>query len=269
MPHYLVCIKQVPDSRQMRIDPETGTLIRTGVPAILNPYDVFAVSAAIEVKQRYGGKITVMTMGPGQAVSALQECMAMGCDEAVHLTDMALAGSDTLATTYAIVKVIRWISEKNPIDIIFTGKQTIDGDTSQVGPGIATRLDCSQITYCAQIHWVDFDHRMLVAERKLEKGREILQAKLPALIMCLPDFGLPPRTSPEQVLAGLEYTPVRVDTKMLAMDRRHIGLKGSPTIVKKTYVPQEKRNTVFIEGNEPAKVTEELFKVLAVRRLIG
>ncbi|MFN4182211.1 MAG: electron transfer flavoprotein subunit beta/FixA family protein [bacterium] len=267
--HYLVCVKQVPDSRQMRIDPVSGTLIRTGVPAILNPYDIFAVSAAVNLKHRYGGKISVLTMGPLQAVSALQECIAMGCDQAFHLTDIALAGSDTLATSYALVKAIEHIHQKEPIDIIFTGKQTIDGDTAQVGPGIATRLDWSQITYCSRILRVDWDKRLIVVERKLEKGWEIVEAKLPVLIMCLPDFGLPPRTSPAQMLLGFSCTPIQMDTRMLEMDRTRIGLKGSPTIVKRTYVPTEKRNTQYLDGKNPKHTIKALLKLFQEKNLVG
>jgi len=278
MLQYLVCVKQVPDSTQMRIDRTTGTLIRTGVPAVLNPYDVYAVSAAVEVKRRYGGKVTALTMGPPAAEEALKECVAMGCDEAIHLTDRLLAGADTLATTYALWRTIQaffdveWhrrkrdktASEqpsldplgrkKEPLHLIFTGKQTIDGDTAQVGPGIATRVEFTQLTYVCQIQWIDFERNQAVVHRQVEKGIEIVEARLPALFMVLPKIAPEVRVSPARMLWASEYKPIVVNTKIIDMDpdksgEVRIGLKGSPTIVKEVFVPEEKKPGIRLEGS--------------------
>ncbi len=146
MIHFLVSIKQVPDTTNIRIDPETGSLIRKGVPAILNPYDAHAVAAAAEWKRKLGGKITIITMGPQAAEAALQECIEMGADRGILISDRKFAGSDTLATSYVLAEAIRKIHQEDPLDMIFFGKQAIDGDTAQVGPGAAVRLNLPLIT---------------------------------------------------------------------------------------------------------------------------
>ncbi|MGY3464844.1 electron transfer flavoprotein alpha/beta subunit [Bradyrhizobium sp. LM6.11] len=146
--HSIVCIKQVPDSAQIRVHPVTNTIMRQGVPTIINPYDLFALEAALELRDKFGGEITVLTMGPASAEESLRKALTFGADRAVLLTDRSFAGSDTLATSYALACGIRNIGkEYGPPDVIFTGKQTIDGDTAQVGPGIAKRLGVQQLTY--------------------------------------------------------------------------------------------------------------------------
>ncbi|MGY4298615.1 electron transfer flavoprotein alpha/beta subunit [Bradyrhizobium sp. i1.4.4] len=150
--HSIVCIKQVPDSAQIRVHPVTNTIMRQGVPTIINPYDLFALEAALELRDRFGGEITVLTMGPPSAEESLRKALTFGADRAVLLTDRSFAGSDTLATSYALACAIRNIGrEYAPPDVIFTGKQTIDGDTAQVGPGIAKRLGVQQLTYVSTI----------------------------------------------------------------------------------------------------------------------
>ena len=138
--HIVVCIKQVPDSAQIRVHPVTNTIMRQGVPTIVNPYDLFALEEALRLKDEYGARVTVLTMGPPMAEAALRKAISYGADDAVLVTDRIFAGSDTLATSYALAAAIQQISKDIPVDLVFTGKQTIDGDTAQVGPGVAKRL---------------------------------------------------------------------------------------------------------------------------------
>lgn len=245
---------------------------------MLNPYDVYAVAAAVEVKRRYGGKITALTMGPPMAEEALKECIAMGCDEAIHLTDRLLAGADTLATTYALWRTIQAFFDvdwhikmreqsaneqpsldplrrrKEPLHLIFTGKQTIDGDTAQVGPGIATRVKFTQLTYVRKIEWIDFERNKTVVHRQVERGIEVVEACLPALFMVLPEIAQVERVSPERILRASEYKPIVVNTKIIDMDPERtdevrIGLKGSPTIVQEVFVPEEKKPGIRLDGS--------------------
>ena len=174
--HILVCIKQVPDSAQIRIHPVTQTIMRQGVPTIINPYDLFSLEEALRLRDTFGGEVTVLTMGPPMAADSLRKTLAIGADRAVLLTDRSFAGSDTLATSYALAQAIRKIGELfGKPDLVFAGKQTIDGDTAQVGPGVAKRLDLLQLTYVAKIVECDPDKREIIVERRSEGGVHVLQ----------------------------------------------------------------------------------------------
>src|SRR5690242_12477607 len=166
--HIVVCIKQVPDSAQIRIHPVTNTIMRQGVPAIINPYDLFSLEEALKIKDQYGARVTVLTMGPPMAEASLRKALSFGADDAVLLTDRKFAGSDTLATSCALTSAIRKLSEEEPVDLLFCGKQTIDGDTAQVGPGIATRLGLQQLTYVAKIEKLDLAAREITVHRRSE-----------------------------------------------------------------------------------------------------
>src|SRR5512147_1618807 len=153
--HIVCCIKQVPDTTQVKIDPVTNTLIRAGVESICNPYDIVGVEQAVRLAEKYGGKVSVITMGPPQADSALRDCLAVGADEAILLSDRAFAGADTLATSYTLASAIQKLNSEEPVQIVMCGKQAIDGDTAQVGPGIATRLGFNQLTYVTEIFGIN------------------------------------------------------------------------------------------------------------------
>ena len=176
----VVCIKQVPDTTQVRIDPETTPLVREGIPAIINPFDLHAIEAAARIKERYGGACTLLSMGPPQAVEALQKALSFGADRAILLSDRALIGSDTLATSAALAAGIRKLGQEQAVDLVLCGKQTIDGDTAQVGPGIATRLGITQITYVGAVESIDLEARRLRARRILEGAEERVEATPPA-----------------------------------------------------------------------------------------
>ena len=186
--NIVVCIKQVPDTNEVKIDPKTGTLIREGVPSIINPDDKNALEEALVLKDKHGANVTVISMGPPQAEKALREALAMGADEAILITDRAFAGADTLATSNALAGALR----KLKYDIIFAGRQAIDGDTAQVGPGIAVHLDIPQITY---VEKVEIDGSSLKVRRAWEDGYETIQVNTPVLLTAIKELNEPDRKS--------------------------------------------------------------------------
>jgi len=236
--HIVVCIKQVPDSAQIRVHPVTNTIMRQGVPAIVNPYDLFALEEALRLKDRFGGRVTMLCMGPPQAEEALRKCVSFGATDAILVTDRAFAGADTLATSYALAAAIRKIGEEQAVDLVFTGKQTIDGDTAQVGPGIAKRLGMNLLTYVSRIVEVDLDRRRLKVERRAEGGVQLLDTTLPSLVTMLEGTNEMRFASMEDMLRAARC-PVRRWNKDQAgiEDVARIGLKGSPTVVSKVFGP--------------------------------
>lgn len=247
--HALVGIKQVPDTTNIRIDPETNNLIRQGVPTILNPYDAHAVGAAVEWKRKLDGKVTVITMGPPAAVSALRECIEMGADRAILISARQFAGADTLATSYVLSKVVEYIHEQDPIDLLFFGKQAIDGDTAQVGPGVAVRLGFPVVSYAVKIREVNLEQRYGVIERKTENRNEVIKVSLPAAMTCEKDIAEIPFASLPDLVYSLRYEPeVWTAESPVVFDLAQLGLKGSPTTVFKTGTPEK-------------HVAGELFKV--------
>jgi electron transfer flavoprotein beta subunit len=237
--HIVVCIKQVPDSAQIRVHPVTNTIMRQGVPAIVNPYDLFALEEALRLKDKFGGRVTMLCMGPPQAEDALRKCISFGATDAILVTDRAFAGADTLATSYALTAAIRKIHAEQAVDLVFTGKQTIDGDTAQVGPGIAKRLGWNLLTYVSKINEVDLDGKTLTVERRAEGGVQRLQTTLPSLITMLEGTNeMRFATMDDMLRAG--RCQVRKWSKDDAgiEDITKIGLKGSPTIVSKVFAPK-------------------------------
>lgn len=236
--HIVVCIKQVPDSAQIRVHPVTNTIMRQGVPAIVNPYDLFALEEALRLKDQFGGRVTVLCMGPPQAEDALRKCVSFGATDAILVTDRSFAGADTLATSYALAAAIRKISQEQQVDLVFTGKQTIDGDTAQVGPGIAKRLNMNLLTYVSRIVEVDLDKRRIKVERRAEGGVQLLDTTLPSLITMLEGTNeMRFATMDDMLRAG--RCAVRKWNKDDAgiEDVTKIGLKGSPTVVSKVFGP--------------------------------
>jgi electron transfer flavoprotein beta subunit len=239
MIHLLVSIKQVPDTTNIRIDPETGSLIRKGVPAIINPYDAHAVAAAAEWKKRLGGRLTVITMGPPAAETALQECIEMGADRGVLISDRKFAGSDTLATSYVLAGAIQKIHQEDPLDLIFFGKQAIDGDTAQVGPGVAVRLNMPLITYAVEIKDLNKEEGYALIVRKTETGRELIRTALPAVLTAEKSIAEIPYASLPDLITSLQYQPeFWTAEEPVAYDLTQIGLKGSPTWVAKSGTPE-------------------------------
>jgi len=236
--HIVVCIKQVPDSAQIRVHPVTNTIMRQGVPAIVNPYDLFSLEEALRLKDKFGGKVTMLCMGPPQAEDALRKCISYGADDAVLVTDRAFAGADTLATSYALAAGIRQIAKEQAVDIVFTGKQTIDGDTAQVGPGIARRMGLQLLTYVSRIVEADPVNRRITVERRAEGGVQVLSTALPCLITMLENTNELRFASMPAMIHAAGH-PVRKWNKEQAgiEDLEKIGLKGSPTVVSKVFGP--------------------------------
>lgn len=263
--HAVVSIKQVPDTAEVRIDPRTNTMIRAGVPSIVNPDDVRAIEEAIRLKERFGGKVTVVTMGPPQANNALRECISYGADEAILLSDRRFAGADTLATSYALWKALLKIGEAAPVDILLCGRQALDGDTGQVPPGIATRLGWPQLTSVFKIEEIAFEAKCIRVHRAVEGGVEIVQSVLPCVITCTREINMPRYPTFPNMLRAARYQPVMWDKVALGIDdESQIGLRGSPTIVSKVWAPgpRQRGNTVVIDGSDPGAAAYRLAHLL-------
>jgi electron transfer flavoprotein beta subunit len=266
--HIVVCVKQVPDSAQIRVHPVTNTIMRQGVPTIINPYDLFALEAALQLRDKFGGEVTVLTMGPPSAEDSLRKALTFGADRAVLLTDRFFAGADTLATTYALATAIRKISETfGAPDLVFTGKQTIDGDTAQVGPGIAKRLGLLQLTYVARIREVDPEVRTIEAERRSEGGVQVLKTRLPCLITMLEGTNEIRRGAMSDALRAARAQVVIWNAKEAGVeDISKCGLKGSPTIVKRVFAPSARADkAAFVDAADRAPA-DALIEALFARQ---
>ncbi|MBT0668320.1 electron transfer flavoprotein subunit beta/FixA family protein [Novosphingobium profundi] len=256
--HIVVCIKQVPDSAQIRVHPVTNTIMRQGVPTIINPYDLFALEEALRLKDTLGATVTALCMGPPTAAESLRKALTFGADRAVLLTDRYFAGSDTLATSYALSMALGKIgADYGTPEIVFTGKQTIDGDTAQVGPGIASRLNLNQLTYISRIVETDLERGTITVERRAETGTQVLATKLPVLITMLEATNEMRRGSIEKALEAARAEIVTWSAADVGIeDLAKCGLRGSPTIVKKVFAPSarsEKAEMIEAEGNLEAR----------------
>lgn len=242
--HVVACIKMVPDTAQVRVDPATNTLIREGIPFITNPYDDHAVEAALSVKDRYSARVTVISMGPKPAETVIRKAIARGADDGILVSDRAFGGSDTLATSRIIAAAIRRAGEQDPVDIVVCGRQTIDGDTGQVGPGVATRLGCAQVTLVDTIIGIDAAGGRIEVRARFEDRYEIISARLPVLITVLREMNRPRYPSvPGRLLADGTTIPVW-GNDTLKLDPGSIGLKGSPTWVRRIFAPERKKGEI-------------------------
>lgn len=239
--HFAVCIKQVPDTSEVKIDPETNTLVRAGVESMANPYDMTALEEALRLKEKYGARVTAISMGPPQADSVLRQALSMGADDAVLLSDRAFAGADTLATSYTLSKAIETLGHVEPVDLVLCGKQAIDGDTAQTGPGIAARLGFTQFTYVIEVEWIDPEKRRLQVRRKVEGGLEVISGPFPALLSVELELATPRRASLPMLIDSLR-APLKVwDAKAIGASPSLVGIKGSPTWVRAIASPQVHR----------------------------
>jgi electron transfer flavoprotein beta subunit len=235
--HSVVCIKQVPDSLDLKINPETGTLIRAGVMSIINLYDVHAIEAALQIKDQYGGRVSVITMGPPAAEQALREALSMGADQAVLISNAALGGGDTWATSLVLAKAIEKLSAEDPVSLVFAGKQTSDSDTAQVGPGVATQLGFTQFTYVMGIDSLELGGEQIQVRRLLEDRIEVVQGRLPALIAVVKEINKPRRASLPGLLRATEATIPVWSHETIGLSRDQVGLRGSPTTVARVFAP--------------------------------
>ena len=252
----VVCIKQVPDTTDVKINPDTNTLIRDGVVSIINPFDAYAIEEGVCLKERFGGEVIVVTMGPPQAKEALREALALGADSVIHLCDRAFAGSDTWATSLVLAQAIKKIGS---VDLVICGKQASDGDTAQVGPGIATHIDLPQATYVRRIDSVhlDTDPKIMIVERLLEEGYELLELKLPALITVVKEINEPRMPSLRGKMMARKVEIPSWTNQDLNINQDEIGLKGSPTQVVRIFTPPQKEGGKIFDC-EPKEAVERL-----------
>jgi electron transfer flavoprotein beta subunit len=244
--NIVVCLKQVPDTTEVKIDPKTGTLIREGVPSIINPDDKNALEEALVLKEKNGAKVTIISMGPPQAEAALREAIAMGADEAILISDRAFAGADTLATSNALAGILR----KLDYDIIFAGRQAIDGDTAQVGPEIAEHLGIPQITY---VEKVEVQGDFLKVQRAWEDGYEVIKVKTPVLLTAIKELNEPRYMHMANIFETFKKEVKVWSAADIDVDKSLLGLAGSPTKVKKSSTKEPKGQGESV--NLPAKET--------------
>lgn len=241
--NIVVCIKQVPDTAEVRINPETNTLIRDGVPSIINPYDMHAIEAGLQIREKVGGKVTIITMGPPQAESALRDAIAMGADDAVLLTDRAFAGADTWATSYTLSKAV----EKIVADIVICGKQAIDGDTAQVGPEMAEFLNMPHVSYIRKIENIKPDS--IRVQRMMDEGYDVVESSIPVLLTVVKELNEPRLPSLKGKMSAKKADIKKWTAADINAEEVNSGLKGSPTQVKNIFAPEAKKDRKMIEGS--------------------
>jgi electron transfer flavoprotein beta subunit len=260
--HSLVLIKQVPDAAQVRVDYHTGTLIREGVPAIINPYDTHAIEAAVQIKDKFGGIVSVLSMGPPMAEDALKKALSMGADKAYLLCDKVFAGSDTWATSYALwVGAQKIIQENGPVDIFWAGKQAIDGDTAQTGPGLATRLDIPLVTCAIKIVELNPENGYIVVQRLIEGGSETLQVSLPCMITAEKELNALRFSPLPDLIKAVKSSVQLLNSTNTTIDPTQCGLKSSPTKVKRVFIPSKRERGEMLESGNKG-ITDVLFERL-------
>lgn len=249
--HIIVCVKQVPDAKDVRMDPRTNTLSREGVEAIMNPYDRHALEEAVTIREKLGGTVTVLSMGPPQAEAMLREAIACGADEGVLVSDRAFAGADTWATSYTLAKAIRTLA---PADLVFCGKQAIDGDTAQVGPGLACRLDLPYVACVQKTRAVTKDS--IEVERMMDDGFDVLRLPLPALLTVVKDINEPRVASLKGKMKAKKAKCTVLSAADIEADARHIGLAGSPTQVVRVFSPEARGDRTIFTGTVQEQVAQ-------------
>ncbi len=259
----IVCVKQVPDTNEVKIDPKTGTMIREGVPSILNPDDVSALEEALRIKEEHqGSEVVVITMGPPQAKNMLRECLAMGADSAYLLSDRAFGGADTCATSTTLAAGIRKIGGG---DIIFAGRQAIDGDTAQVGPQVAQRLNIPVVTY---VQKVTVEEKRCIVERQLEDGYELIETKMPCLLTCVQELNKPRYMSIGGIVDAFEKEITVLTHKELNLTSEDCGLYASPTKVYRSFTPEMKGKGEMIAGGSVSEMSKILVNKLQEKHVL-
>jgi electron transfer flavoprotein alpha/beta subunit len=257
----VVCIKQVPDTAEVRINPETNTLIRDGVPSIINPYDMHAIEAGLQIREKTGGSVTAITMGPPQAEASLREAVSMGVDDAALISDRAFAGSDTWATAYTLSKAIKLLAA----DIIICGKQAIDGDTAQVGPEIAEFLGIPHVAYVRKVD--DVRDNSIVVQRLMDDGFDVIESSLPVLLTVVRELNVPRLPSLKGKMAAKKAEIRKLTAADIGADEGSLGLKGSPTQVKNIFAPEAKKDRKMLSGTDDENI-ETLVKELVARKCL-
>jgi len=258
--NIIVCVKQVPGTNEVKINKETNTIIREGVEAIINPFDEYAIEEGVRIKEKLGGKVTVISMGIPKVADLLRETIAVGVDEAVLLSDRAFAGADTLATSYALSMGIKALGE---YDLIICGKQATDGDTAQVGPSLAEKLNIPHTTYVRKIE--EIKEGYIRCQRLTDDGYEVIEMPLPAVITVVKEINEPRLPSIKGKLKA-KKTEVRILTADdIGADKDRCGLKGSPTQVIKTFVPEHNVVAEMIEGTAEEQTKKLSQKLLSMQ----
>ena len=266
----VACIKQVPDTTQVQIDPVTNTLVREGIPFIVNPYDTHALEESLRLKDAEQCRVTAISMGPPNAEATLRKALALGVDRAILLSDRVFGGADTLATSNVLTAAIRRLNEEEEVGIIFCGKQTIDGDTAQVGPGIATRLGCTQLTLVDRIISLDLAKRLIRVSRKLEGRHEIVEAPLPVMITVVRELNRPRYPTVPMRLLSQQREVETWTNQTLQLDEQSIGLKGSPTWVSRIFSPQRDKGEMIGDGvSDPVGTANLLLEKLLSKDLLA
>ena len=264
------CVKQVPDTTQVQIDPVTNTLVREGIPFIMNPYDTHALEESLRLKDRYGVRSVALSMGPPNAEATLRKACAVGVDEAILLSDRVFGGADTLATSRALAAAISRLEEDEEVALVICGKQTIDGDTAQVGPGIASRLGFSQLTLVDRIEQLDLEKKTVRVRRKLEGRHEIVEAPLPAVLTVVRELNRPRYPTVPMRLAAKEAEVKVWNNEVLQLDVSSIGLKGSPTWVSRIFSPEREKGEIIGDGvNDPVGTAQLLVDKLLDKDLLA
>ncbi len=252
----IVCIKQVPETTEVKINPDTNTLIREGIKSIINPFDMYAIEEGLRLKERFGGRVRVISMGPPQAESALREAISMGCDEAILLSDRAFAGSDTWATSFVLASAIK---KMGSFDIILCGKQASDGDTAQVGPGISSHLDIPQVTYVKKIESID--NGISRVERMTEEGYEVIELPLPALFTVVKEINEPRIPSLRGMMKARSAKITLWGIGEIGIESAAVGLSGSPTRVVRIFTPPPRKGGQIFHG-ETSEVVDRLVQLV-------
>ena len=264
----LVCVKQVPDTAEVKIDPEKHTVIRAGVPNIFNPFDQNALEAALQLKDSQGARVTLLSMGPPQAEDVLREGLAMGADDAYLLTDRKVGGSDTLATGYCLAQAVKKVAELQGIeqfDVVLCGKQAIDGDTAQVGPQIATELGIPQITYAAEIN---VDGTTVRVKQQNEEGYIVTEAQFPVLITAVKELNEPRFPTIRGTMKAKKREIPHLSADDIKVDETKIGLKGSPTMGRKIFTPPQRTQGLVIKEEDPNAAVSVLMEKLTAQKII-
>jgi electron transfer flavoprotein beta subunit len=260
--HFICCIKQVPNTTNVQIDPKTNTLKREGVESIINPFDEYAIEEAVQLKERTNGKSTVITMGPPQAEAALRNALGRGINDAVLVSDRAFAGADTWATAYTLSQAIKSLGE---YDLIICGKQASDGDTAQVGPGIAEMLDIPHVAYVKKIEEIKPGY--IKVERMMEDGFDIIEMPLPALITVVKEINTPRMPSLKGMMMAKKAQIKALNAETIKAEAKNIGLTGSPTQVMKIFSPPARPGGEKLEGS-PEEIAQGLVDKLRNAQLI-
>jgi len=247
--NIIVCIKQVPGTTEVKINKETNTLMRDGVESIINPFDTYAVEEGVRLRERFGGKVTALTMGPPQAENALRETIEVGVDEGILVSDRAFAGSDTLATSYVISKAIAKIGE---YDLVIVGKQTMDGDTGQVGPGVAERLGIPFIGYVSEV--MGIADGVMKAKRMIDEGHEIVETPIPCVISVSKEINIPRLPSIRGKMKAKSAKFANWSAAEIGIEENKVGTAGSPTWVMQIFSPQRECRSEILEGDSAQKV---------------